>query len=285
VSQKASNFLNKLLQSSISLMNVALNSKSSPITNNKSGKVLILANGPSINTSLENPETLAAITKIDSLCVNYFYKSEFFYRIKPIYYIIAAPEMWEMNVGDDYKKNRDDMFASIAKNIDWEMTFFIPFEAKKTLFWQNILSDNPNIKIEYYNIVAIEGFIKMSHRLFGRKKGMPRSHNIVGYALMILIWKGYKEVGLLGVEHSWTKSLMVTDDNETFLTQPHFYSKNVKQVKMNKGVSGQDKFYLTFKAYHEINDFAIKKGVSIYTLTKDSFIDAYEKKDENEFLF
>ena len=70
----------------------------------------------------------------------------------------------------------------------------VPFEAKKTLFWQNILSKNPNIKIEFYNIVAIEGFIKMSQRLFRRKKGMPRSHNIVGYALMILIWKGYKEI-------------------------------------------------------------------------------------------
>lgn len=294
VSQKASNFLNKLLQSSISLMNVTLNSKQSAINRDKSGKVLILANGPSINSSFEKTETLEGIIKTNSLCVNYFYKSKYFYKIKPIYYIIAAPEMWEINVGDDYKKDRDDMFASLSKNVDWEMTFFVPFQAKKTIFWQDILSENPNIKIEFYNIVAIEGFVKLSQRLYNKKKGMPRSHNIVGYALMILIWKGYKEIGLLGVEHSWTKSLMVTADNETLLTQPHFYNTKVKHVKMNKGVSGQNKrklheilnkFYLTFRAYHEINAFALKKDVSIYTLTEDSFIDAYEKKDEKEFLF
>jgi hypothetical protein len=38
------------------------------------------------------------------------------------------------------------------------------------------------------------------------------------------------------------------------------------------------KFYLTFKGYHEIKEYALKNNSVIYNLTEGSFIDAFERK-------
>ncbi|MFT6246481.1 MAG: hypothetical protein ACJA0U_003477 [Salibacteraceae bacterium] len=38
------------------------------------------------------------------------------------------------------------------------------------------------------------------------------------------------------------------------------------------------KFYLSFKGYWEIKDYAIKKNVKIYNSSENSMIDAFERK-------
>ena len=288
----ASSNLSNFSKSLLSIIKVLISSKFSSLKKiNLNKKTIIIANGPSINEIFENTALLEEIKNIDTFCVNYFYKSEYFKQIKPKYYAIAGPELWEDNVEDKYLIERLEFYKSIANEVNWEMSFFIPYQAKKKSFWQEIISKNKNITIEYYNITAIEGFSKVSHFLYEKKLGMPRSHNIAGYSLMLSIWKNYKSIGLIGVEHSWTKSLFVTENNEALLSQPHFYNPEASAKKMSK--RGRDrrklheiltKFLFAFKSYFEILEYANKKNVKIYNLTKNSFIDAFERKDINEFL-
>jgi hypothetical protein len=287
-----SNFVNKTVQSAISFLSIILKSRYSKLKKDKNGSVFLLANGPSINASFSNQTVLNKLINTDCLCVNYFYKSDYFKQIKPIHYIVAAPEIWESNVSESYEKNRTELFNALMNDVDWDMTFYIPNQAKKHLFWQDALSKNKNISIQYYNINPIEGFEPFSHFMFDLKRGMPRSHNIVGYSLMTLIWKGYSKIGLLGVDHTWTKSLNVTENNDTLLSQPHFYNTSMKQDKMNNTIDGTEKrklhevlhkFQLTFKSYFEIKQYGDKKNIPIYNLTKGSFIDAFDRIDELDF--
>ncbi len=289
---KASQFIQNITSSSLSLVKVLVSSKFKSIAKSaKNSKLLIIANGPSINEELSKPENLEKIKKLNTMCVNYFHKSDFFLQIKPNYYIIVGLELWSDGVDESYIKNRLDLFKTLAEKTTWKMTFLVPFDARNYNFWITIISANKNITIEYYNNQAIDGFKGLSRAIYNRNLGMPRSHNIVGYALMISIWKNYKSIGIMGVEHSWTKELFVTKNNEALLAQPHFYDLNAKAEKMAKAGKDQRKlheilrkFYLAFKAYFEIKEYASRHNAKIYNLTEDSFIDAFERKNTSDFI-
>ena len=96
---------------------------------------------------------------------------------------------------------------------------------------------------------------------------------------------GYNSIFIHGADHSWLKDIYVSQDNKVFLTQKHFYDfHSAKPEVMKKLGKGQrkmheilEKFVLTFKGYHEINEFANRKKIKIFNCTKDSFIDAFER--------
>ena len=289
---QAGSLVKNLSNSIISLIKIVITSKFSSIKKADSNStILVIANGPSLNEELRSIEILNKVKNIDTLCVNYFYKSEFFIKLKPKYYIIAAPELWLNDVDEVFAKNRIELFTKIADQVSWKMDFFAPFEAKKFKFWQDILKKNKNIRIQFYNLTALEGFESFLFYMYNKQLGMPRSHNIVGYTLMLLIWKGYKKIGIIGVEHSWTKEIFVTENNEALLAQPHFYNTNAKpEVMAKKGKDSRKlheilgKFYLTFKSYFEIEAYAKKHSSQIYNLTKGSFIDAFKRDNIKNFL-
>jgi hypothetical protein len=68
--------------------------------------------------------------------------------------------------------------------------------------------------------------------------------------------------------------------------QPHFYKEDEneeKRIKVDylKYPLHQiiNSFYIAFKAYHNIKRYAMHKGVSIYNVTPESFIDAFPRAD------
>ena len=240
-------------------------------------KVMILGNGPSLKVELEKESFLAELKVTDFLVVNYFCDSDFFKQIKPEYYIIVAPEIWE-------RESRHKLFHSLIE-VDWEMNLFMPFLAKKHKKWQEILAKNDNLNIVFVNTVGIDGSFYLKEKLYNLKLAMPRLHNVIGPSLMTMIGLDYKEIDLYGVEHSWLPLINVSADNTVYVGQPHFYEKSEQEVKPMNSMTGQrklhevlDKFYLSFKGYFEIKKYAELKNVKIYNCTKHSFIDAFEKK-------
>lgn len=251
----------------------------------KSNTAIILGNGPSLNIELAKPEFLECLNSVDVVVVNYFNQSDFFEKIKPAYYVLAAPEFWIKDVEQLYIDLRTRMYNDFQTKVTWQMTLFIPFQAKKEKFWQDVISKNSNIKIVYYNIVAFEGSASFMNFVMRKRLGQPRLHNIIGPSILNLIWLNYSKIYLTGVEHSWLPMLQVTQNNEAVLGQPHFYNSNVVAKQMD-GPGGKrklheilHKFYLTFKGYFEIKNFADSKKVEIWNLTENSFIDAFPKQN------
>ena len=165
--------------------------------------------------------------------------------------------------------------------VDWSMTLFVPFEAKK----QGFSIQNENVKIEYFNFLAVEGFKWLENWAYSSGRGMPRPRNVLIPSIMIAMKLGYGNVYITGADHSWTKTLSVNERNEVVSIQPHFYKEDEneeKRIKVDylKYPLHQivHSFYVAFKAYHDIQRYALHRGVNIYNATPESFIDAFPRK-------
>lgn len=257
----------------------------------KEDTLLIMGNGPSMKELLEDASFRNEISSRDVLCVNHFCESDYYTEIKPRLYIHAAPEMYIKEVNDDLQKRRDKFWNTLVTDTQWEMDFFIPHAAKKNGFWLKMVQTNSNIRVRYYNLVAQEGFPALKHWVYNNGLGTPRVHNIIGYSLTNMIRVGYKEIYLTGVEHSWLNMISVTEDNIALVGQPHFYNPESKPAVMYKGGTGTrklheilHKFYLAFKGYWDIKGYAETKDVEIYNLTKGSFVDAFPRREVQDYL-
>lgn len=258
----------------------------------ENSEVLILGNGPSLGSLVEDQQFLNRIKTVDTVAVNAFCDHACFELIRPRYYVVAAPDYWEDGVKEIYIQIRNSIFSNLQKKVNWEMYLFIPWPASKKNFWQDEIKQNKNIHIVFYNIIPFEGGNKFKHFCFDKHFGLPRLHNVIGPAIMNMIWLNYKQIYLVGVEHSWLPQISVDENNVALVGQPHFYDKDAKPEKMN-GVGGVGyrklheiiyKFYLAFKGYFEVQDYAVKKGVHITNLTPDSFIDAFPRQKLDIFI-
>lgn len=279
-------FVENTVLSLLSLLKIALLSSLNiklPIHLKKNEDCVILGNGPSLNNSLKEHDF--SFKSKDLICVNYFAETAYYEKLKPAFYILNAPEMWLEDVDDEYYSKGENFFSTLSKNTTWDLTFFIPAGAKKYDRWQKKIATNKLIKVYYFNTTPIEGFSGFKFFCFNKNLGMPRPHNVLIPSIMLSINLLYKNIYLLGAEHSWLKDLWVNDSNEVLLTQKHFYDEgSAKPLPMNKLGKGSRKlhevlikFVYAFQGYFELRAYAETKAVRILNATPDSYIDAFER--------
>jgi hypothetical protein len=254
-----------------------------------SSEIFIIGTGPSLKPVLENH--LDILMQHDLMAVNFFYKTEHFAQLKPKFYITAAPELWEDASNDHYKNLGDDFFNAIEKNVSWDMVFIMPYSARKFERWKRILK-NKHIHLFYYNTTAVEG-LKSSTRFLTRKGlGIPRAHNVLAHGLLNAWWMGYQKAYLLGADHTFFDGLKVNEKSEFVARNEHFYDKkkdDFRQIAITDRYTKKFhdhvfKLYLTFKGYWDILEITQRSDFKVYNLTKESMIDAFEKRDiESEF--
>ncbi len=230
----------------------------------------ILANGPSLKEEIEKLD----FGLEDFSVVNYFYRSPYFQIIKPSIYVIVDPEFFE----------REDTYRPIIDHVTWPMKFVVPFFS-----WRKyaILRNMPNTYIEVVPIhcTTYSGYECFRNWIYRHGFAMPKAQNVLVASIFSAINMGYKEIKLYGVDHSWTKSLCVTEDNIVCAVDTHFYDTN--QIKLEpyaKGLRGYYKlhellrdFANMFESYHSLRTYADNMGCKILNKTKDSFIDAFER--------
>ena len=117
------------------------------------------------------------------------------------------------------------------------------------------------------------------------KKGWvsPDGTNVSIGAIYSSILNGYKEINLLGLEHSWMKDVKVNDKNEVVLINRHYYGDvehvwrdyEGNPIKLTDFLASQ---LQTFTSHMDLRSFADYLGdVRIINRTKGSYIDAYER--------
>ncbi len=246
--------------------------------------LVILGNGPSLKSFLENHRDFWQDKYL--MAVNHFSETEFFAHVRPRLYTVSAPEYWLPDVEDDFLEKRQRIFESLAAKTGWTLDFFIPVPARKNPWWKKVLETNPHIQIHFYNTMPVEGFWSFRNFLMDRKCGMPRPHNVIITALMNAIWSGWKTIYLIGAEHNWLKDVSIDEQNRVYLTLRYFYNEQNAQPVIIKNLGkGQrklheilEKFYWSFKGYHDIRRWAEPKGVRIINITPGSWIDAFERQ-------
>ncbi len=239
-------------------------------------RLIIMGNGPSLADNIRNDRDKLSQDK--TLAVNFAANADEFTELKPNFYLLADPHFF---IGWESDPNVGRLFKRFNDAVDWDMTLFVPVNRPSS----SLDITNPHIKVEHFNLVGIEGFQWFTSAAYSAGLGMPRPRNVLVPAIMLGILMGFKDIYIIGADHSWIKTLDVNENNEVVSIQPHFYKDNneehsrvasvYKNVRLHEILMS---FHVAFKAYHQIAAYASAKGVNIYNSTPASYIDAFPRR-------
>ena len=269
-----------LQQSMLSAVKVALLSRRPsklPQSFRNSKEIVILANGPSLNATVENHRDFLQDKTL--LAVNFSVLSPMFGELRPELYLIADPLFWLVD------EKRESLFGNLAQKTQWPMHLFVPSRALGDKKWRKMIEGNPNISLHIYNATPIEGFRGVERFAFKHGMGVPRPHNVLIPSIAMALRMPFEKVYVAGADHSWLHEITVTDDNEVLMHQKHFYdtktskADTVKQENLNAAHLHTILYHMhvAFKSYFTLRDFAKSLGKEVINITPGSFIDAFPR--------
>ena len=247
----------------------------------KSDKVVILANGPSLKTTIE--QYGAKLLELPTVAVNFMANTPQFAELRPDYYVLADPHF--------FRGTENENVASLWKalaTVGWRMTLCVP--ASELARSRDLLArfgngKSPELQLATFNFVGIEGFDWLENMAYSSGRAMPRPRNVLIPAIMTAMAAGYREIYLTGADHSWLETIRVTDANNVVSVQPHFYADSKTELKRSeteyRGYRLHDilkSFYTAFRSYHRLARYAATRNVSIYNATPSSYIDAFPRR-------
>lgn len=239
------------------------------------GKILkILGNGSTLRSMLEEN-----FQDGDYMVVNSFVNSEYFCRVKPMYYVVTDRAFWNSQIGMA-------IFDKINQIVRWEMYLFVPDTNLCRKTKEIIL--NPNVKLLYFSPREYRGFDNFKYFLYKYKLANPAICNVLIPSIMTGIHLDYPVIELYGVEHSWIKYLIVKEDNVLYSNYPHFYEDGSDKYEKVVDSFGRNvllhQFLLTyskvFATYFDINTYIkrYKYNVKIINKSKGSYIQAFSRE-------
>lgn len=251
---------------------------------NEASDIFILATGPSLGTILD--QYSEELSNKDVFAVNEFCLNNSFEQIKPKYYLLADPAYLQTtNLSQTFLTIQKKIFSAFVQKVTWHMTIFIPKNIENNFKWDQLAHQNRNINILYINTNTIEGFIPVKYYLFRHNIGMPRLQNVLIGAIFICLNMGFKNIYLLGADHSLHEGLTVNAESKLCIQTKHFdnigerrlYYKDYSETEVFK----IHEFFLvwskTFEGYHELKGYASSLKANITNLTNGSYIDAFPK--------
>lgn len=261
--------------------------KTEQININKNEKIIILGNGPSAKQAINSNFKLFKENYL--IVVNDFFYDKNFTNLKPKLYLVADPAYWLNNTTLENKLIRTELINRLLTLVDWKLYFYVPYEAFKLNLFQESFKTNKNIIVRFYHRNYIEYTSKsIKFYFYNKNVASPRAGNVVGAAISLMISNCENDILLFGVEHSWSKELIVDQLNRTCITSVHHYDNQINEPKV--WLTSHNKPFRIYEAlkaisnmlysYVEIREYADYKNVKIINHTPDSFIDSFTKITE-----
>ncbi|WP_339504589.1 hypothetical protein [Pseudomonas sp. RL_105y_Pfl2_101] len=283
-------FFEKCLSTFVSLVFILFFSRRTVFEkkSNRSEKVIVLGNGPSLRTDLEAVVKLSSNSYIDVCVVNDFAFSDAFFKIRPCFYVLADPNYWKEGVIGELHVRRERLIDILVNKVTWPMRVMLPVEAKQTFKLNDATSQF--VAFEFYNRTPVDGFDCMKFRLFDYRVGMPPPFNVLIAALTLSIANGYKKIFVLGADHSWHEELSFVDGEGVLVAQKHFYDNEAERKPVYK--DGSEFFTIgdlfirwgkVFKIYEILALYASYRGAVVYNLSSKTYIDAFPRATIEEF--
>ena len=264
-----------------SLLKVALMSRRpSPKGEAKEGSTLIImGNGPSLREAMEKDADVMAANELMS--VNFAPLTPEFFQLRPAYHVLAD----DVFFASPRQGNVAEMWKALQR-VDWEMTLFMPVKYRRN---RDLRYIPPEVSFKFFNLTPVGGWKWLSRMLYNAGLGMPRPRNVLVPSIMMGIREGFKKIILIGADHSWSKTLWVTDKNVVVSVQPHFYKDNEKERERVESLYKNirlhqiyESFAIAFRSYFAVKDYAQSRGVEILNATPGSFIDAFARTQLSE---
>ncbi len=273
-----SDFIAKTADTAKGIAKIALMSR--PVTIGRAADasdkpLIILANGPSLRQTIADHADLLAT--MPTLAVNFAANSPEFALIKPNYYVLADPHFFRATDDPNVRRLIDNLSA-----VTWPMRLFI--DRRYRSGFMAALSLPPDVTLETFNAVGVEGFKPFRRIAYRSRLAMPRPRNVLIPSIMLGIALGYRRIYICGADHSWMRDIRVTDDNEVVSGMNHFYKESSAEVQRSRneyrGYRLHDiikSYYTAFRSYHLIRSYADSLGVTIINATPGSYIDAFTR--------
>jgi hypothetical protein len=282
--KQLSTFISNCLNSVLSLCKILLRSKIGIRLPAAQGtRAIVLANGPSLKTSLtQHPE---AFKNVALICVNTFSITPEYKTLQPKYYVMLDPFFWEQK-----NETTDKTFKALKDDTSWELNLLVPQTAKRQPVLLALSAANKNIRICAFNYTVFKGFPSLAHFLYRKNLAMPQSLNVTISALFLGINMGFKEIMLVGADHTWHENLHMSEDNVLHTKVTHFYENDVEIIyqpfhkasdKNNPTHKAHEFFDIwsrTFYGYQLIEQYAQTQNCRIWNASEVSFIDAFDRK-------
>lgn len=262
-----------------SLAKVALRShRPSPRGELKQRPVVVMGNGPSLRSFIDTVAD-GLHDSMDFLAVNFAAITPEYRTLRPDIYVLADPHFFNA-AGED--QNVVSLWESLRATT-WRMTLWLPAERRK-LAWALTAGLPGNVEVKYFNLTPVEGRGALTRFLIHNGLGMPRPRNVLIPAIMTALREGYRELYLVGADHTWSRTLGVDDRNRVVSIQPHFYKDSKEESRRvateYEGYHLHDilqSLTVAFRSYFDIRDYAQTLGATITNATPGSFIDAFPR--------
>ncbi len=273
--EKIKNIFSASGASIASLLKVILMSKRPSASVKREGDTLVvMGNGPSLRDAVDNHRALLEQNRLMS--VNFAPLTPEFFSLQPDFHILADGIFFEK----DKKGNVEEMWDAL-KRVDWDLVLYLPAQRRGA----PELKDLPEcVKVKYFNLTPAEGWGWLMKMLYSSGLAMPRPRNVLIPSIMTGIREGFGRIILVGADHSWSKTLWVTDNNRVVSVQPHFYKDNEKERERVESLYKDirlhqiyQSFAIAFRSYFAVKDYADNRGVEIINATPGSFIDAFPR--------
>ena len=237
-------------------------------------KCMVLANGPSLQNDIDF--ILSKRISCNIMVLNFFCNSEYFKKLKPDYYCIADPVVFNSPEGALKLKSKLDFFIKVFNQIKWECKLFYPSHFDTTIVLDKI--NNPFVEKIKYNSTPLTGKSKFIFYLYSKSLLMPVPESVIIASIFITINMSFKKIYLFGADHSWITDFKVYEDNTSSFTLNHFDSKDIKTNNDRSVSEFMVSQYRLFKSHEVLDEYSNFRNTKIINKTLNSFIDSYEKK-------
>jgi len=246
---------------------------------------MVLGTGPSLSKTITKLKKCAK--KYEYMAVNNFPLSEHFFIMRPSYLCLIDSMYWR-NINElelSVSKNVEKVYK-ILKDVDWEMTLFVPVEAKNNLIKR---IKNRNITVEFIRCPRYD-FESVTIAAWSLSLGLlPPRVNVVITAIYLSVILGYKNIKVVGVDMNRIKDLEVDQKSNVAGTRvDYFYKDKVKPSYQKHKLKGRQGLPVhirlmregkTFKWFALINSYSKNRGVNLCNASEYSFIDSIDRCD------
>lgn len=258
-----------------------------PVCKNASDKLVIIGNGPSLNTTMLKYKDV--ITESNCLMVNEAALTDLYDMIKPVIYMLVDPKFYEEKGYELYKDTLSSLVEEIVTETKWDMTIVMPCRAKKSYAVERF-KENSNLNVVFYEdgLELPENVSLMD--AWDKNLISPPAQTVLNTAVWLSIYWGYKSTYIVGADTSWHTQLQMDQyTNELYTEDNHFFdnkkiynkefdsecNRRVLKLKLHEELFAEAN---ALKSYWELRKYADWKGVRIYNASEYSWIDAFERK-------
>ena len=240
---------------------------------NDDSEVYLLANGPSLKSTLEEYGDYLKSKKTG--VVNFFALSPEFGTLKPKYYFLLDQAFFKKNRDQKLNENIEQLKSALTE-VNWPLVLILP-KACKALF----SIKNNNITCQFINTNIFQSFSTIQLTAYKRNWGMPQAQNVLVFALYAMVYLKVPKIYLLGANHNWHEGMRIREDNKLVLFDPHFYKEDKSETEkiMDVSIAGFfESLSKAFRGYEVLRIFAKKHHSDIINLDTTSYIDSFPKE-------